>query len=786
MKKIVKFMSNFPMISELYHTFCHYNGILSINKNGIIEEALFSNHYFLESSYKKIIGQNISKFYYMVDTGAIEYFATQLQPDAPPSQLKTLFPEKAFSSRNIFEHFDRINDFYTLYPFSRLSFVVVKDLGYFGIIRFARFLTQRSPNLRLDPMFFLNSEGRLTGLNSLFASYFGKQGSAIKELLNQPILSLCSKNPVQCLTMSYQESEETLKTEWKTIAPFSEEDHDTEAAEKWIPYLEGTCSMKASSLIWEPYSRNDQGLLCIRMPIDTKLHDFILETEVTVDTGEILSCIISGDSDPDAGFPDYDGYLLGPAEHDNVIQIKKQGSFLSCKPIPVTPQPGQRYALAFIKRGDRIAIYFNGSPILMYRDPLMTHKKDSYQYLYCRKHAKIAIHSLRLSVAPRTEKEDGGLEISLLCNPPTTFTFRQYLDMYRPPDNQIVYCFALSRELLPQKYSSVNALPHEPVFQRQTTPWSDERFIGNNPSIVRIREQALAVATSKLTVLIEGETGTGKEVLANYIHINSPFRNGPFIKVDCSLLPQSLIESELFGHEKGAFTGAMSSRTGKFESAQEGTLFLDEISNLDPLVQAKLLHFLQDLTLERVGGNRRIQVNTRIITATNKSLQSMVQAGTFRADLYYRLNALRLSLPPLRERLSDIPLLVRNFLNEFSQEQGRAHEELTAAAYQKLMAHNWPGNIRELQSIIRKAALFCTENTISAEYLDLPEPSKPLSRKTIEPIPIRGDSRLMTRDYIQELLISHNWVVKRAADTAGVSLSTLFRKIKKFGLERKE
>ncbi len=242
-------------------------------------------------------------------------------------------------------------------------------------------------------------------------------------------------------------------------------------------------------------------------------------------------------------------------------------------------------------------------------------------------------------------------------------------------------------------------------------------IIGTSKEMRDVYEQIAQVAPSGATVLIRGESGTGKELVAHAIHYNSPRSSKPFVKVNCAALPESLIESELFGHEKGAFTGAVARKRGRFELAEGGTLFLDEIGDLSPAMQVKLLRALQEREFERVGGTETIKVNVRLITATNVDLEQAVSDGRFRSDLYYRLNVFSIYLPPLRERKTDILLLADHFLEKYGRQNGKRIKRISTPAIDMLMSYHWPGNVRELENVVERATLVCEGNVIHGYHL---------------------------------------------------------------------
>src|SRR6185369_4495372 len=237
--------------------------------------------------------------------------------------------------------------------------------------------------------------------------------------------------------------------------------------------------------------------------------------------------------------------------------------------------------------------------------------------------------------------------------------------------------------------------------------YSFDNIIGNAPVMQTIFKTVSQVAGARASVLITGESGTGKELIAAAIHQRSPRAKGPFVKLHCAALAESILESELFGHERGAFTGAAGRRDGRFQQAHGGTLFLDEIGEISPAVQVKLLRFLQEHEFERVGGNETITVDVRVIAATNRDLKAMVAAGRFREDLYYRLNVINIEMPTLRDRPSDVPLLAMHFLRKYATENGKKIDAFSDAALAQLAAYRWPGNVRELENVVERAVVLC-------------------------------------------------------------------------------
>ena len=320
------------------------------------------------------------------------------------------------------------------------------------------------------------------------------------------------------------------------------------------------------------------------------------------------------------------------------------------------------------------------------------------------------------------------------------------------------------------------------------------RLIGDSPALRAAVEHAVLVARGDTTVLLLGETGTGKELLARLVHDRSRRARGPFIAVNCAAMPEALVESELFGHEKGAFTGAVARRPGSFEAAHDGTLLLDEVGDLPLDSQAKLLRVLQDRHVRRIGATRPIPVDVRVIAATNRDLEQAVVDGRFRADLYFRLAAFPLHTPALRERTSDIPLLVRYFLRHFAARLGKPAAGIAEPAMRRLVEYPWPGNIRELQNVIERAVILCQSDVIEDDVLLLS--AGPVARKArgphvsvgsrarVHPAPTLADAE---RRAILTALEASGWRVSGAAGAAarlGLKPTTLHGKMKRLGIER--
>jgi two-component system NtrC family response regulator len=304
-------------------------------------------------------------------------------------------------------------------------------------------------------------------------------------------------------------------------------------------------------------------------------------------------------------------------------------------------------------------------------------------------------------------------------------------------------------------------------------------MLGSSPKMQELFSAIRKVSTTQAPVLILGESGTGKEMTARAIHRRSDRRDGPFVDINCGAIPGDLLESELFGHEKGAFTGAHVQRKGRIETAGTGTLFLDEIGELPLLLQVKLLRFLQEQTITRVGGRQEIPIDVRIVAATNTDLKSATQQGRFREDLYYRLAVVVMQLPPLRERDDDVRLLAQVFLQRFAAENSKTNLSFQPDALRALICHNWPGNVRELENKIKRAIIMADGKRLTPADLELTDPAF-----TQPPLTLKEARETLERDIIQQTLQRHCGKITSAAHELGISRPTLYELMEKLNIHR--
>ncbi len=311
---------------------------------------------------------------------------------------------------------------------------------------------------------------------------------------------------------------------------------------------------------------------------------------------------------------------------------------------------------------------------------------------------------------------------------------------------------------------------------------SFEHIIGKSPAMLKVFEVLKRVAPTKASVLITGESGVGKELIANALHNLSPRKPNPFIKVHCAALAETILESELFGHEKGSFTGAVARKRGRFELANSGTIFLDEIGEINQQVQIKILRVLQEKKFERVGGEETLEVDVRVVTATNRDLEKEIAEGRFREDLYYRLNVVRIHVPPLRERKDDLPLMIAAFIKEFAEENGKTIEGIDSKARSVLYAYDWPGNVRQLRNCLESAVVMTSGTVITLD--DLPPSIRAGTDSSSIRIPVGVTMAEAEKEVILQTLSAQNGNKSKTAEVLGIGRKTLHRKLDEYGMDK--
>jgi DNA-binding NtrC family response regulator len=432
------------------------------------------------------------------------------------------------------------------------------------------------------------------------------------------------------------------------------------------------------------------------------------------------------------------------------------------------PKVGESIRLLLKKRGYEIRLASNGKEALsLFRQEtvdlvitdLVMPKMDGIELLEAVKGLRPEAEVVVISAQGTIEKAVQAMKLGAF-------------DFIEKPINPRVISLVVERAL--EKQTLI--LQNRDLRSKLEDRFHFKNIIGRSGKMVKIFELIHHIAPYDSSVLIIGESGTGKELIANAIHYNSPRASMPFIKVSCASLSEGIIESELFGHEKGAFTGAIASRKGRFEMADQGTLFLDEVEDIPPTTQIKLLRVLQEGEFERVGGNRTIQANIRIIAASNRDLQEAVKNGTFREDLYYRLNVVNIKLPPLRERKEDTPFLVNFFIDKFNQKYHMNVKGISQRAMSFLIDYGWSGNVRELENTIESILVINSPEVIDIQHL--PQEIKDSQEKP-EVIPIRIGTPLeeVEREILIQTLKATKGNKRRAAELLGINVRTIHRKM---------
>lgn len=352
---------------------------------------------------------------------------------------------------------------------------------------------------------------------------------------------------------------------------------------------------------------------------------------------------------------------------------------------------------------------------------------------------------------------------------------RGAFDYITKPINVDLLRSSISRAVKAQNLSrQLKAIPTV-ASQGESAP----TIIGKSPQIHEIYKCIGSVSANKVTVFIQGESGTGKELIARAIHFNSTNRQQPFVAVNCTALPEGLLESELFGHVKGAFTGAVITKRGKFELAGEGTIFLDEIGDMSPSLQAKLLRVLQEKEFEKVGGEKQIQMRARVIAASHRNLEQLIRQGRFREDLYYRLKIITIVVPPLRERPEDVPVLLEYFLTKLNRQLSKHITKVAPEVLEKLLIYSWPGNVRQLENVLTRALVACKGDVLMAEDVSLPNESPGNADTTSAAASLKD----VERQHILKVLTETKWQKNLAAKRLGISKPTLYAKIREYDLK---
>ncbi|OGS37733.1 MAG: hypothetical protein A2293_09820 [Elusimicrobia bacterium RIFOXYB2_FULL_49_7] len=782
------------LIPFLRSNLTYLGALLKIAENGSVEAIIYQYYELYNFDFNSILKRNIHDLYHLPANRSLSDIALKIgQNKDYLSAERLLDSRRSYPSKNVYEEFEKLFDFHSNLHYSRIFFWNVDSLGLVAIIKFNDFV-RRTVYYKYSPLVFLDKQGIIQGFNKSFANLFSNKEQQPDHLLSQSIETILSPNPIERIKGKEEDYLVVKEEDWETTYQI---DFSKTTEKEFEKYLEPDFITKdAHGWNWNACPTN-RGLLPFVFPLNTASHDVKIKIVFSTSTHDLPGVILSGNDCTGPLFPDYQGYCFNYLPEEKEFLLKKEGEAVLNVKLRQVIHPG-RYVMDVVLRGERLACFLNGKLLLGYMDFDRIENPSGRLYLYNdaqKNPIRFLLESVTVFTLPKKRIAPQPSNECLVQNGERVVRFNQLLDSrITRVDGIFHYTFVFydvshfTQSIKSLTEEREKAFRERDKFKAIAAQIKEEHreMIGLSPDILRIKEKAKVAAASPVTILIDGKTGTGKEVLAYYIHINSPFCGGPFIKVDCSALPETLLESELFGFERGAFTGAVQARRGKFEEANKGTVFLDEVGNLSMNAQTKLLHFLQDFTLEHIGSNKKIKVETRIIVATNIPLQELVDKGRFRADLFYRMNTVNFRLPALSERKEDIPSLCTYFLKIYNNKFKRSIRGFSPDSFQKLMTYDWPGNVRELENVVQNAVLFCDKKMIGNENIVLSRMKINRSYTIVPDLIPFGNPRALTRTHIIYLLRKNGGFVDKAAKEAKISRATFFRKIKLFSISKEE
>ncbi|MBL8026720.1 MAG: sigma-54-dependent Fis family transcriptional regulator [Fibrobacteres bacterium] len=730
--------------------------LILCEKNGKIlhffdESALWRKEYYYGLVIEKLRSSlNISDF-------LITDRKKDLSELASANKITDLKIKGPFNDSSLFFHTDL--------PLLTITFHEIERDYFLGVIFDNRVVPNFIDNFHTT-IIYINSQNHVLGYNNNFLNLFSKRKDLPASLLGINIESLMTPTPIQIQSRNIEKTA-TEKRVWHTVKL------DHSRRKSWS--ISNNKNESKHFLIYDqPFSLNDTDIkLSIKSP----------------DIGSGCLTFSFGNGPPTSSNPHF---IISKHTAKSIFQLKKYGFSLKQSQYEASTEIK---SIEIEKSGSTIIFRMNDSVYMTYYDIEIKNYRETYFYIGLRPLKSAVISELSLEIS-KMEKQDTVEDIvTLKTNPVHYFKisriFNSQLSL-RYPD---ISAYSLSDVTQLKKSEALYIKKYENE-KRQTEYLADAisevqkldyDFIGETALIVDIKEKAKTIAASAnntLSVSIQGPTGSGKEVLAHFLHRNSERKNEPFIKIDCSAFPSTLIDSELFGHEKGAFTGAIHNRTGRIELAQNGTLFIDEINNMSLATQAKLLQFLQDRKFTRIGGTAQRSVDVWIISASNENFDQLVASGKLRKDLYYRLNSFTFTLPSLSARIDDISILSNSIIAKINRELMRDISGITDGALSKLKKHNWPGNIRELENTLRKAIIFCKDNHIDADNIDI-NPLK--NEKVLLKTSPKESYHLkdMTKERLTGMLHEYKGNIRNLSKALHITRKACYDNIKKFELDIK-
>jgi transcriptional regulator with PAS, ATPase and Fis domain len=696
------------------------------------------------------------------------------------------------------------SNYYFETPTGGLSVSRLNKNNFFGALS----VDQWYPNILLSEnqaMIYVNTPNdRLAGLNTTFFDYFKNDFENPKDLIGLPCSDLIQPT-LQSIQSDYFKN---LKT------PQKESFHLTnnllaELAGSHNHFTEGNLSIQDQSLAWDNSGRSEAAVITLEAFFNLHEEDLWIDFTFSMVQGT-TPIVMLGQRKEKQKAPDQKGYTVGYNHTKRSAFLKKYGFVSAFKEAPLNSSGQIHYRL--IKNEKAFYFFINGKEVLRHYDFEFIKTNTILISVGLRPESSITVKELLVRKrALESPLELQPMVVSLKNNPEEVFSLNPCYNFNLTANRWDIQSFVLPNiSQLKKDVTRFQTLYEgqleahkklKAVLTNMTAP--RDLLIGQSKEMEDIRENVQALGDSNAEVIIEGETGTGKENLARFIHKNSPFKNGPFVKLDCSALAPSIIESELFGHEIGAFTGAVKKKVGKFEMAHNGTLFLDEVSNLNRDIQAKLLGFLDNYQVTRVGGSRSKRVNIRMIGASNIPFNQLVQEGVFRQDLLFRINTIKFTLPPLRKRSGDIAELASHFISVISPQYGKEIKGLSQSAFEKLSLYQWPGNIRELRNIIHRAVIFCKDSLIESENIITDQFDQPnaagdkesgrytTKQQSILPAETHNGNqslkkksmRNLPKNQLLEIIKENKGNINKIAQAMGQTRQAIYYQLKKFNIK---
>ncbi|MBL8025719.1 MAG: sigma 54-interacting transcriptional regulator [Fibrobacteres bacterium] len=666
-----------------------------------------------------------------------------------------------------------ISDFYTDLPTCSLKLYSTASDNYLGIITD----TEIIPNIHsalANHIIYVDANNRLRGFNDSFRNLWPDH--SIESMLGKNVEDFLKPSP-----LVFQKSmlnEILLKpTHWRLQREYNN-------PKKADFILHDTCIITHSTdAITCENRENDNQFITLRQQLDIDHFDYRLIVDCEMIKGG-YPVLVFGEKEP---FNEKPSYLAGEDGKRDGFVLKKRGYILSRVPYK---EISGRKVFSLEVRSQAFILEMDGQKLIQYFDIECPKFVSAHFSLSIRSANVIKIYRLKIESSPKksllnvdsiirlNKPEDSRhLAFSHIENIGLTMRFKD-ITAYMLTD---VTAMQEKVHQYRSRYNEEKARSTILAGRLGEDRDAEDDFVGESRLIAEIKDKGRIMAASEATILIQGETGTGKEVLAKFLHKKSHKSSGQFVKIDCSAIPSSLIESELFGYEKGAFTGAVRGRKGRLELANHGTLFLDELSNIGLDIQAKLLQFLQDRKIVRIGGDKPIQLDVRIIAASNTRLNVLVKNGLIREDLYYRLNMMTLDLPPLRERTEDIPLLSLKIIRDLNRIHYKEISGLAPDAITQLCRYSWPGNIRELENVLRHAHLFCETDVIESRHIVLNQQNDNHLTSTNKKVSYH--LKEMTKERLKELFRKHRGIVAAVARDLNITRKACYENVRKFEID---